>query len=973
MTSNSRWGRIVAVAAVLVLAGGAAAFAQLETGNIYGKVSDQTGAPLPGVTVTLDTGVAPQTQVSNAQGEFRFLNLSPGNYKIKTELQGFSTVEYPKIVINVGRNTTIEVTMQSALEETINVTAESPLLDERRISTGATVSQTELQKIPTSRDPWTVLQTVPGVLNDRVNVGGSESGQQSFYVGPGAHQDQGVWAVDGVVVTDMSATGSSPAYYDFDSFQEMQVTTGGSDTTMATGGVVLNMVTKRGTNEWKGSGRYYLAQQSWQSKATVSPSQLGPHQNPATFKSSDEKINSIKDYGVELGGPIVKDRLWIWGAYAEQRVALTSLAGVSDKTQLPSANVKLNAQITSSNSATLFGLDSNKKKHGRNASPFRPQETTWDQSRFGSKPTMYKAEDTQIFNPNFYLTGLASKVNGGFQLSPLGGLGPIPFKDSGSVWHNSFFAAFIKRPQEQLKLDASTFFNVGSLSNELKYGAGYRKVDTSTLNTVGGDAAIYAPNTVGSDPRFNLIQLERPATIKVTQKFVTGYAQDTLTSGNLTANIGVRYDLQYGANLASTSPANTIRPDLLPAVTFAGSGMGFSWSDITPRLGLTYALGKDRKTLLRASYSRFADQLGTTTAASLNPTGAPSYYYGYIPFSVPTNGTPPPPGSIILGGGTSANTLANGQLAGAFNLIDKNFHAPITNEVLGSIEHALLPEFVVGINLTYRKETDYQQNDLLVFRAGCTAPLGCVATPADFSTRNITGTLPNGQPFSQVNYRLISGVSTNKGVLIHNGPAESEYKGAALTFNKRLSNRWMMRGNVSLQDWKWTKVPNVANPDEALPGGNRVNDPVISQSLGSGSKGGVFVGDSKYSYTVNGLYQVAPDRPWGFNVAGNAYGRQGYPAPFFVTVGSHNGEGRFNLMVAKANAVRNSNINVFDARIEKELTFSDFGLTIGIDCFNVFNSSSTLQIQDAIGSTAGNLKEIVSPRIFRIGARFSFK
>jgi Ca-activated chloride channel family protein len=115
------------------------------------------------------------------------------------------------------------------VEDVITVTAESPMLDERRITTGATVSQTELEKIPTARDPWVVLQPTPGVLTDRVNVGGKESGQQARYVGPGSGGDQAVWSVDGMVVTDMAATGSSPGYYDFDVFGEMQVTTGGSD------------------------------------------------------------------------------------------------------------------------------------------------------------------------------------------------------------------------------------------------------------------------------------------------------------------------------------------------------------------------------------------------------------------------------------------------------------------------------------------------------------------------------------------------------------------------------------------------------------------------------------------------------------------------------------------------------------------------------------------------------------------------
>lgn len=106
--------------------------------------------------------------------------------------------------------------------------AASPVLDERRVSAGSTVSQAELEKIPTARDPWAVLHETPGVLADRINVGGNESGSSVQYVGPGSG-DPVIWSVDGVVITDMAAVGSSPAYYDFDAFEEMQTNTGGTD------------------------------------------------------------------------------------------------------------------------------------------------------------------------------------------------------------------------------------------------------------------------------------------------------------------------------------------------------------------------------------------------------------------------------------------------------------------------------------------------------------------------------------------------------------------------------------------------------------------------------------------------------------------------------------------------------------------------------------------------------------------------
>lgn len=129
MKSNNLWRRI-AVAALMLLVASGTAFAQLQTGNLYGTVKDDQGAALPGVTVSLTGGGAPQVQVTNAQGQFRFLGLGPGSYALKAELEGFSTIDYPNISINVGRNTEIEVTLSAAVEDVITVTAESPLLDE---------------------------------------------------------------------------------------------------------------------------------------------------------------------------------------------------------------------------------------------------------------------------------------------------------------------------------------------------------------------------------------------------------------------------------------------------------------------------------------------------------------------------------------------------------------------------------------------------------------------------------------------------------------------------------------------------------------------------------------------------------------------------------------------------------------------------------------------------------------------------
>src|SRR5947208_10160210 len=259
----------VLTAALLISLFAVSGFAQFQTGNIYSKVQAKDGSVLPGVTVVL-TGVgAPATQITDAQGNFRFLNLSPGAYTLKSELAGYGTATRAGITVRVAQNADVSMTLNPSVSESITVTAEAPLLDVRKAGSGINVTKVEMEKIPTSRDPWTILQQAPAVQVDRINVGGNQSGQQSVYNAKGADSSQNTWNMDGVNITDMGATGSSPLYFDFDSFEEMQVTTGGSDPRIMTPGVQLNMVTKRGTNDFRGSGRYFYTPGSYQSGSSI--------------------------------------------------------------------------------------------------------------------------------------------------------------------------------------------------------------------------------------------------------------------------------------------------------------------------------------------------------------------------------------------------------------------------------------------------------------------------------------------------------------------------------------------------------------------------------------------------------------------------------------------------------------------------------------------------------------------------------
>ncbi len=966
-------------------------FAQLQTGNIFGKTQAKDGSVLPGVTVTL-TGVgAPQTFVTDATGSFHFLNLSPGTYNIKAELAGFGTSSRNGVTVNIGRNADLTMTLNPAAAESITVTAEAPLLDVRKAGTGADVTKVELEKVPTGRDPWVILQQTPGVLIDRINVGGNESGQQSNYVGKGTTSDQSTWNVDGVNITDVGALGSSPTYYDFDSFEEMQITTGGVDPRIQTPGVQLNMVTKRGTNDVKGSARFFHSSKGLQAKPSI-PSEA------SAYLANVNQIDKIDEAGGEVGGPIVRDRLWFWGAYADQKIDLltaTLLGNGSrflDQTHLKNENLKLNAQPTASNSLALVDMYGNKIKIGRNVGPSRSAASAWDQRNVYSgdsagnltNPTMWKAEDTQIFGPNLYLTGLFSKVQGGFQLVANNGvncdtltcaLNSQPaFLDANGQFQKSFLSYFTVRPQTQYRVDGSSFFSTGSLSHELKFGTGYRDAKVRSVSVWPGNewasdygGAFDCGNAAGTCT--GGVALLRPVDFTYSVKTNDLYVGDTMMLGNLTLQAALRWDQQKGAVQGGSVGANAVAPDLLPAISWNGIG-GLKWHNIDPRVGLTYTLGADKRTLLRASYSRYDDQLGGSTLYSVSP-GAYNYLYYY--FGDANNDQIAQRNEIDFSnlaafGGIDPNktTVANQLYRWGSNL-----KAPTTDEFVLGLEREVVTDLSIGVNGTYRKLNDFLWN-----QPEKTQGSGNYYTSADYVLHApVTATLPDGSKVSLPYYVLAPGVDVPTYYVINNRPGYYQtYRSLEFTATKRMSNRWMLRGNLTLQDWKQhVSSSGIIDPTVARTtyGCSVCNDVQVLQGsgTGSGAKGGVYI-NSKWAYNLTGAYQIPViETSLGFNITG----RQGYAIPYAYRVGTSEGF-KFLLAENQTDTFRHPNLTEVDLRLQKDLHFQRVGLTLSVDAFNILNDQTVLQrdVTRLNRSSSNHITELQSPRVFRLGARLSF-
>ncbi|HVS01448.1 MAG TPA: TonB-dependent receptor [Thermoanaerobaculia bacterium] len=949
------------------------AAAQQPTGAIYGTVFESEGGRLPGVTVTL-TGVgAPQVQVTDGRGAFRFLGLDPGDYALRAELDGFSTVEHPRVSIRIGRNTTLEVVMTPQVEEVITVTSESPLLDERKLTRGAHVTRPELETVPTARDPWAIVTQAPGVLIDRIAVGGTR-GQQAVFGAMGVGTSENDYLLDGVQVTDMAVgAGGSSSYYDFDQLEEVQLATGGSDVTKTTAGVTLNLVTKRGTNRVRGTARYLITDESLQSSPSVDPAEFPPGQSPDV---ETDRLDRLEDYGLELGGPLRRDRLWIWGAAARNEIGEVATGGLPQNSEIETLALKANAQVTAGNSGVAAWNRSIKRVFGRGAGPDRQREATRDQD---GETDVLKLEDTQVVGSSAVLSASYAEVDGGFGVFALGGVGPAApesLLDADGVWKRNISTFTTDRVSEELRIEGSYFFAGGAVGHELKVGGRERTWEDVNLFSWPGRGLIHIAgvNFGFPDGPEDIVVAHRGGRNPTTEEFLSLWAQDTLSAGRWTVSLGLRYDHQEGRNDPSSVLANPAFPEVLPALEFAGNdGGGFDWETVSPRLGTTYAMGEDQKTLLRASYARFAEALSSAEVLHVNPLGNAYAYFGF------TDGDgdnqwdgPHEPATFLFPEGFDP---ADPTALVSPNATDPGLDPAVTDELVLAIEHAVRPELVVALHLTGRRTSDVAERRPLVRDAAGEVR---AARREDYvEDRVLEGTLPDGTPFSAPVFALRPGLSPTGGTLLTTGDRRVEYRGAALSATKRLSGRWMLRGFLNYAETEWDVPAGFSafdDPTDAHPGDVEDGDGQVSVEAVLAPTGEIFL-NSRWQAHLSGLYRVAPDRPWGFDVAANLYAREGYPLPYYLRVVGADGQRRRVQAVGRVDDFRTDELVLVDLRLAKELRLlgERLGLTLSLDLFNALNEAPVLRRELQLNSRRADfVNETLGPRVWRLGLRLSW-
>ena len=987
--------RFTAFLTVLALfAGVSVGAAQVQTGDINGRVADNTGAVLPGVTVTATSPalISPLVAVTSATGTYSFPRVPIGTYTIRFELPGFSTLVRENVVVTIGFNATINADLQiSSVQETVTVSGQSPVVDTKNTTQQTTFDLESLQSIPSARDPWVMLERTPGIAMDRVNVGGTQSGQQSGYISRGAGSGNNKWSLDGVDITDMSATGASPIYYDFDMLQEMQVTTGGADASQQTGGVGINFVSKSGTNVFKGSGRFYVTDEQFQGDNLTDEIKLDG-------AGSGAPIKNIKDMGLEAGGPILRDKLWFWGSYGRSdintglvgfylptetcqgiKAALEDdpLANIStddqrqclgnDGTLLNNYNWKLTWSPVSNNRFNFQNTWAEKSKNARGASDTRPLETTQQQravsSDFGTfgwetgPSPIWKMGDQHVFTDRFLLDVQAGHVGNNFTLTfqedAQRGIQPINELSDGS-WQRSFSESIFLRPTDSVDVTAS-YFVPAALGGDhaLKIGYRWRNARGDSISHFGGNAVARYDEGEAVEAQFY-----RDGNTSYLLKTQALYVQDTYTRNRLTLNLGLRWDRQTDEALATEVPANPLIPSIMPAISFPGASHDVVWNDISPRLGLNYDVFGTGRTVARTSYAMYFGQMGPgQLAGNLVSIGQVFVRYPWTDTNGDTFVQVDEVDFTRLLSRSGTFDPTNPANFNSPNTIDPDVKNDRTREFIVGFDHELMPGVGVGASYIWRKYDQFAWNDnpridssdytAVTFTPSCDAD-GARCESVTYYQPNFvppTGTIYTNQPDR---YRNFNGIE--------------------LTLDKRYSNRWMANASFAYNDAKdyWDSPAAYQDPTniEQLHGAE-----FAPESGGSGIDN-VFT-NAKWLVKASGMYTL----PWaGINIAANTQYRQGYPFPQAIrTPARRNQAGRVNVLLDPMGDVRLENVFTLDLRIDKAFQIGKLRLVPQVDMFNATNTNAILARRRLqTDDDANNISGIVAPRVIRFGVRASW-
>jgi hypothetical protein len=833
------------IVALFVVFSAASLGAQVQTGSILVRVSDEQGAGMPGVAITIESTalVAGSTSgVSDAGGAYRFPSLPPGTYTVRTELAGFRSVVRENVAVLVGQTTPIDLSMNVAsVAETITVTGASPVVDTTSATVAVNLNEELLQGTPGGRDIWGLVEyKVPSLLITRPDVGGTSGGLQGTYSARGTASSQNSQYLNGINVGDPSAIGAAGYYYDFDAFDDIQVSTGAHDITVPTSGVFLNMVTKSGGDRWAGRTTF-----TWLGDATQTQN-IDEELLRYGFRPDTNSVDYTSDLNVTVGGPVIAKKLRVFGSFRDWRVHVNVPAAFSqsvlDKTDMRSGLLNATFQLNDKHRLTGFWSKQTYKKPNR----FLVSPTT-------NLELASTSNEDDVFD--VYQGLWNGVITSSFFVDARMGVNKILFPtyqngseqtllDNATNIRTRNAQTDVERFRDRYQFNATGNYYIDKLlggRHELKFGFDHAHAPVRVITNRFDDLELQWSSTLNAAQ--NVTFFATPFFTKTAVDVTALYIQDSYSIDRLTVTGGIRWERLEAYLPEQESPATPWAS--LGIGSFAAQPRSFAeqrdvinWHTLGPRLSAAYDLTGDGRTALKASAGRYYYIISTdgTPLGNVNPNANYQEQYAWndanrdLSYQAGEHsGTP-----VVTSGITTS--------------IDPDFERPITNEYTLGIDRELIPSLRLSAVLTYRREDAPMAtyNPLSPFDTTLT-------TRADTGRDGVAGTADDST--FQFYDRRVAG----NPVIVTNDPSGLQtYKGIEVTATKRMSNRWMMLAGYTYGRTRISGLSVNVDPNRLINTEGPLTGQVQFQTFGTA--------------TVSG--QLA-DRPHQFKLTGN------YIVPFY--------------------------------------------------------------------------------------------
>jgi hypothetical protein len=892
-------------------------------GSIWGRVVDETGAVLPGVTVTVSSAAllgTPNT-VTNEQGIYRFPSLPPGDFKLTFALSGFTTVIRDGIKLTSGFTATVDAQLRVAtVEESVEVSGTSPVVDSVNTRVQTTWSKDELASIPSSRDLWSILAESPAIQMTRHDVGGSTAGTQTTYVAYG-FTGQNTPVVEGIYsIEGNSATGF---YYDYGSFDEVSVGAASQGAEMANPGVRSVFVSKSGGDTYHGDFYADYESHKFQTR-NIDAAQIAKGVVPDT-----NRIDEISDLNVSAGGFIKRGRAWWFGSFRRQQleVRLPNFPPRPFLTNVGDYTGKITYQLPKGNKLIGYVMRGMKKQPYRQlafavasaSAIYNDANSTWNQENPG---WVWKIEWNRTFGNNVFAEARAGhwgdRWNQYRHTDEPRREDLVTLVVSGGTrnWFN-----VQNRPQTTGAI--SYYKDAWAGSHTFKFGWEIQKEDVEQFWYDSFPNNVV--NVLRSGAAAEVYLMLAPLASR-NQLYWNGlYVTDTWTAGRLSFNLGLRFDGYRSAYPDQHREANAFAP----AQEIAGNNNVATFNVLAPRLGLAWDVTGNNVNVLKVSYGRYYFNPSLQVSNAVNPNRFPQWSrYSWTDRN----------GDLVWQSGEEGTLLAS-RGAGSLAVLDSSLENAYADEGAFWFERQLGQNFGARTGIVYKRANRLFQtlNALNPFAA-----FNIPTTAADPGVDGIPGTADDGV---LTVYNLDPSLVGRTLDTFRNAP---DYVEQAWTWevsaNRRFTRHWSLASSFAVT-WRdnWTAIPT--NPNQL-----QQSDLLPVRMM-----------------KITGSYEPG----WALRFSPVLRYQQG--DPFARTVSVRLNYGTENVPAEETGASRRDDVVIFDLRSERKFTLKGrTGLSVFLDAFNILNSNAVTSLITSTGQSYLRPTNILAPRVFRLGAKFTF-